>query len=88
MKNLTNKKIIEKVIDYTGKTSPTSDLEDKTAKTQIPEQLNYQFVVDPQQYTIGSLAISGEASGKTDVDEELVREISNINYKPVLTSAI
>lgn len=85
---MTNKKVVEKLIDYTGKTSTTSDFQDKTAHIQNIEQSNYQFIADSYQYTEHDMSVSEEVAEATDVDEEIVKEISTINYKPVLTSAL
>ncbi len=87
MTSMMNKKILKDTTDYTGNTPTASDLQDKTTESQTIEQLNYQ-IIDLHSYTEYKTPILERPTEKDDVDEEIIREISNINYKHVLTPAL
>lgn len=80
-----NKKILEKIIRYTGEAADIDNPDKNTAKTPIFEQSNY-YVVAESPYVVVQNQQPQEI--EEEVDEEIIKEISKFNYKAVLVPAL
>ena len=81
---MTKNNDLNKTIDYTGQSPNTDILNENTAATS--SQLDYQIVKNKEPYSQYKSCTSESNDGA--IDEELVKEISNFNYKAVLTPAL
>ncbi len=80
---MTNNDKFVKTTSYTGQLPNTGIVQENTAKTSSERD----YIVIDQQEPFSSHQFL-TVDNNDEVDEEIIKEISNINYKPILSSAL